>query len=158
MNGEPGQAGIDAGEVLHAAVRGAIGAMAMSGMRRFTVHMGLVNQPPPQAMMRQRARGVLRLVPRRRRPAFIELLHWGYGAAGGAGFGLLPDGIRRRRWAGPVYGLASWLAFELGLAPALGLAQAKRPDPVESAALAADHLLYGFVLSEMRPRPQEDQA
>lgn len=128
----------------------------MSGMRVFTVHAGLVKQPPPQAVMRQRAHGLLRMVRRRRRPAFIELVHWAYGAGGGVGFRLLPDAFRRRRWAGPVYGLGAWLAFEMGLAPALGLAQAKRPRPVESAALAADHLLYGFVLSEMRSRPQED--
>jgi hypothetical protein len=37
----------------------------------------------------------------------------------------------------------------------LGLTQAKRLRPAERSALAADHLLYGFVLSEMRRRPQE---
>ena len=48
-----------------------------------------------------------------------------------------------------------WLGFELGIA-ALGLSQAKRPRPLERAAFAADHLLYGLVLSEMRSRPRED--
>jgi hypothetical protein len=50
-----------------------------------------------------------------------------------------------------------WLGFEAGIAPALGLSQAKRPRPIERAAFAADHLLYGYVLSEMRRRPREAQ-
>jgi hypothetical protein len=159
---EPGaggdrEPGAGPAEIAHAGLRGAVAAMAMTGMRALTVSLGLVSQPPPQAILKQRARGVLRLVPRRRRRAAIELAHWSYGAAGGATFGLLPDGVRRRRWAGPVYGLAVWMGFEAGIAPALGLRQAKRPRPVERVALAADHLLYGLVLSEMRARPSEEE-
>jgi hypothetical protein len=142
-------------EVAHGGLRGAIGAMAMSGFRTFTVDLGLVKQTPPEAIAKQRAHGILRMVPRKRRRAAIEAMHVGYGAFGGAVFGLLPDGVRRAAWAGPVYGLVLWLGFELGIAPALGLSQAKRPRPVERAALAADHLLYGLVLSETRRRPQE---
>ncbi|MFL5819880.1 MAG: hypothetical protein ACJ76S_04270 [Solirubrobacteraceae bacterium] len=37
--------------------------------------------------------------------------------------------------------------FELGIAPALNLMQAKRLRPVDRLALAGDHLLYGVVLS-----------
>jgi hypothetical protein len=66
-------------------------------------------------------------------------------------FGMLPGAVRRRRWAGPVYGLVVWLGFELGIAPALGLSQAKRVRAVDRLALAADHLLYGLVRSGTRP-------
>jgi hypothetical protein len=142
-------------ELAHAALRGAIAAMAMTGMRAFTVHVGIVQETPPQAILRQRARGLLRKVPRKNRRAAVELMHWAYGAAGGAVFGALPDGIRRRAWAGPVYGLLVWLGFEAALAPVLGLKQAHQVRPVERLGLAADHLLYGFVLSETRRRPQE---
>jgi hypothetical protein len=141
-------------EVAHAAVRGAIAAMAMTGMRTFTVHLGIVEETPPQAIFRQRARGLIRSLPRKRRPAGVELAHWAYGAGGGALYGLLPDRLRLRAWAGPIYGLLIWLGFELGIAPALGLSQAKRPRPAERVALAADHLLYGLVLSETRRRPR----
>jgi hypothetical protein len=145
-----------AAEVLHAGLRGTVGAMAMSGLREFTVHVGLVDQTPPDAIVKQRTRGwLLRLVPRGSQRVVVELVHWGYGAVGGAVFGLVPDKLRRRPWAGPAFGLLSWLGFELGLAPLIGLKQAKRPRPVERVALAGDHLLYGLVLSEMRPRPQE---
>lgn len=143
-----------AGEVVHAAMRGAIGAIAMSGMRTVTTRFGLVRETPPKAIFRQRAPGLLGRIPRGRRQGVVEVFHWTYGAAGGAAFGLMPEEVRLRAWAGPAYGLFVWLGFELGIAPALGLSQARRPRPVERLALAADHLLYGFVLSETRRRPQ----
>jgi hypothetical protein len=142
-------------EILHAGLRGAIGALAMSGLRTFTVDLGLLKQTPPEAIAKQRARGVLRMVPRKKRRPAIEAMHVGYGAFGGVAFGVLPDEVRRAPWAGPAYGLLLWLGFELGIAPVLGLKQAKQPRPVEWGALAADHLLYGFLLSETRRRPQE---
>jgi hypothetical protein len=141
-------------EVALAGLRGAIAAMAMSGMRELTGDLGLVEQPPPPAIIKQKAASLLRRVPRRRRRSAIELAHWGYGAAGGVQFALLPESVRRQPWAGPVYGLVLWLGFEAVLAPALGLKQAGKPRPAERLALAADHLLYGLVLSEIRRRPQ----
>ncbi|MEA2273672.1 MAG: hypothetical protein QOI98_2380 [Solirubrobacteraceae bacterium] len=142
------------GELAHAGARGAIAAMAMTGMRVFTVEVGIVEQPPPQAIARQKARGLFRHVPRKYRRAAEELAHWGYGAGGGVGFALLPDFVRRRAWAGPVYGFVVWLGFEAGIAPVLGLSQAKKPRLAERVALMADHLLYGIVLSEFRRRPR----
>ena len=144
-----------AAEIAHASLRGAIAAAAMTGMRVFTVDVGLVDQTPPQAIAKQRAKGLLRRVPRGKRRAAIELAHWTYGAVGGAAYAVLPEEIRRQPWSGPAYGLLVWVGFELCLAPALGLKQAKKQRPVERAALAADHLLYGLVLSEIRARPQE---
>ncbi len=94
-------------------------------------------------------------MPRKRRRTAIELAHWSFGAGCGVVFGMLPDEIRRRPWVGPAYGLAVWLGFELGLAPALGLSHAKQPRPAERLGTALDHLLYGLVLSEFRARPQE---
>jgi hypothetical protein len=150
MNG-----GAPPGEVAHAGLRGAIAAMAMTGMRAFTVDMGLVEQTPPEAVVKKRARGLIRQVPRKRRRAAIEVLHWGYGAVGGAAFRTLPDGIRLKRWAGPTYGFLFWLGFELGIAPLLGLSQATKLRAAERAALATDHLLYGLILTETRPQPRE---
>jgi hypothetical protein len=144
-------------EVAHAGVRGAIASMAMTGMRELMRSLGLLEEEPPRAIFRQKARALLRPVPRDQRRAVVELAHWGYGAGGGVAFALLPDALRRQPWAGPAYGLALWAGFEALLAPAMGLAQATQSRPVERAALAADHLLYGLVLSEMRRRPQEAQ-
>jgi hypothetical protein len=141
------------GEMLHGAARGAVGAMAMTGMRVLTTELGLVEQTPPLAVGRQRARGaraLLRRAPRKQRRGLIEAAHWAFGAGGGAAFGALPGAIRRRPWAGPVYGLVVWLGFEMGIAPVLGLSQAKRVRLVDRLALAGDHLLYGLVLSGSR--------
>jgi hypothetical protein len=142
-------------DTLEAGARGAVGAMAMTGMRVLAVELGIVDQTPPQAMARQRAHGLLRRVPRRRRRAAIEVAHWGYGALGGAAFGLLPDELRRRAWAGPAYGLVLWLGFELGLSPLLGLRRTQRVPVAERVALAADHALYGLVLSAFRRHSPE---
>jgi hypothetical protein len=145
------------GDVLSGAARGTVGAMAMTGMRVMTTELGLLEQTPPQALARQRARGLralLRRAPREQRRGLIEAAHWAFGAGGGAAFGALPREIRRHRWAGPVYGLVVWLGFELGIAPLLGLSQAKRVRLIDRLALAADHLLYGLVLSATRPAPR----
>jgi hypothetical protein len=156
-SGEPGSGADERlSEVAHAGARGVVGAMAMTGVRVFTRDLGIVKQTPPEAIAKQRAHGLLRRVPRKRRRATVEFAHWGYGAVGGAMFGLLPESLRRRAWAGPVYGLLAWLGFELALAPVLGLKQAKRlGGAVERAALAGDHLLYGLVLAEGRRQPQK---
>ena len=143
-----------AGDVLSGAACGAVGAMAMTGMRVLTTELGLVEQTPPQALAQQPARGVralLRRAPRKRRRGLTEAAHWAFGAGGGAAFGALPRELRQRPWAGPAYGLVVWLAFELGIAPVLGLSQASRVRLVDRLALAADHLLYGLVLTATRP-------
>jgi hypothetical protein len=128
--------------------------MAMTGMRTLTVDLGIVEETPPRAILRQRAPGLLRRIPCSRRRAAIELAHWVFGAVGGATFAAIPEGIRLRTWTGPAYGLALWAGFEAGIAPGLGLAQARQPRTIERLGLAADHLLYGFVLSELRRRPR----
>jgi len=68
-----------AGEIAHGSLRGAIAAAAMTGMRVLTVELGLVGETPPRAIARQRARGLMKRVPRRRRRAALELSHWAYG-------------------------------------------------------------------------------
>jgi uncharacterized membrane protein YagU involved in acid resistance len=143
------------GRIAHAALRGAIAAMAMTGMRAFTISLGIVEESPPQAIIRQRAKLLIRRVSRKRRRATVELVHWSYGAIGGAAFAILPKTARRRAWAGPVYGLFTWAGFEAVIAPTLGLTQARKLRMAERVALAADHLLYGLVLSEIRQQPRE---
>jgi len=158
MNREPvqqnGGLGSRLGDVVSGAVCGAVGAMAMTGMRVITTELGLVEQTPPQAVSRQRARGLRTLVrraPLKQRRGLVETAHWAFGASGGAAFGALPRELRHHFWTGPTYGLVVWLGFELGIAPVLGLSQAKQVRAVDRLALAADHLLYGLVLTATRP-------
>jgi hypothetical protein len=137
------------------AARGAIGAMAMTGMRTFTADAGLIRETPPQSIAkRRRPTGVLSYVPKSRRRAFVEVMHWTVGVTGGAIFGLMPDELRRAPWFGPVYGAGILLSYDFGIAPLLGLKQSRRPKATEQAALIADHLLYGLILSGGERAPE----
>jgi hypothetical protein len=56
--------------------------------------------------------------------------------------------------AAMAYGVAVWLAFELGLAPLLGLQHARTQRPVSRAVLALDHILYGLIVADrLAPEP-----
>lgn len=131
-------------EVAHAAMRGAIASMAMTGMRVVSVSLGLVDQAPPQQLAGESS-GLRR--------AAVEVAHWGFGAAAAAAFGALPSSWRQRPWTGPMYGLLIWGGFE-ATAPLLGLPHAEAPHVKQRLALAADHALYGFILDETRRAPQ----
>lgn len=127
--------------------------MAMSALRQVTTGLGLVQQTPPDAILKQRAFGPLIRLPRvayfvaRRQRALVEIAHWGYGAQGGAAFALLPESVLQSKWAGTGYGIGTWLVFELSIAPVLGLDQAKRIRLVERLMFAGDHVLYGVILA-----------
>jgi hypothetical protein len=131
-------------QMAHAAMRGAIASMAMTGMRVVTVSLGLVDQAPPQQIAGEQS-GLRR--------AAVEVAHWTFGAAAGAVFGALPQAWRDRAWTGPVYGLTIWTGFE-ATAPLLGLPHADNGGIVQRLAIAADHALYGFILDETRRAAQ----
>jgi len=135
------------GEVGHAVARGVVAAMAMSGLRRLTTGLGLIQEEPPEQIAREGVPGLLERVPPDLRAEVIELAHWTYGGVGGAAFGALPTAVRRQSWAGPAYGLATWLFFEVAVAPLLGLRRTRESRPFERAAIAADHVLYGLVVA-----------
>jgi uncharacterized membrane protein YagU involved in acid resistance len=141
--------------VVHATFRGIVGAMAMTGIRVFALHAGVIREEPPSRLTRKQAHGLLKRVPRKRRRMLVELVHWAMGGAFGIAFALLPDGIRRERWSGPVYGLLVWLGFDAGVAPVLGLTERDWPKGRERLVFAIDHVLFGLVLSEQRSRPRE---
>ncbi|MGI9111707.1 MAG: hypothetical protein ACR2GT_05870 [Gaiellaceae bacterium] len=124
-----------------------IAAMAMSGLRKVTTGLGLVEQIPPERVALEGVPALARWIPPERRDVVVELSHWGYGGVGGAAFGLLPGLVRRREWAGPLYGVAVWLGYELAVAPILGLHRQNEPSLTERAALVADHVLYGAVVA-----------
>jgi len=136
--------------LVRAAARGLTGAMMMSALRQVTVHLGLLKEAPPETMVRSATPETLDRPGDGRRTALTELLHWAYGAGGGAAFRLLPDRLRAVRGAGAAYGLALWLGYELVLAPALG---EKHPTGkvVGRAMVGLDHLLYGAVVAERFP-------
>jgi hypothetical protein len=141
--------------MIHAAFRGIVAAMAMTWVRTLAQHLGVVREDPPARVARKQAKGLLRSVPRRRRGAVVEGIHWGMGAAFGLVFGMLPDSIRVKPWSGPLYGFLVWVGFDTVAAPALGLKQRRWPHGQERTVFMIDHLLFGLILSELRARPRE---
>ena len=135
------------------AMRGVIGALAMSGLRVFARDLGLIEKTPPEELADKPAEGLMAKVPADKRKAAVGAIHCAVGASGGVGYGILPDLVRRWGWSGPAYGLLVWVVYEEGVAPALGLTHARSVPPAERATVVADHLLYGYILSETRKRP-----
>jgi hypothetical protein len=142
-------------EIIHAKLRGVIGAMAMTGMRVFALHAGLIREDPPSRLTRKQARGVLKRVPRKRRRVVVEFVHWAVGGVFGIVYGLLPERFRQHAWSGPLYGVLVWMGFDAFVAPALGLTERDWPKGRERTVFVADHIVYGFVLDELRARPRE---
>jgi uncharacterized membrane protein YagU involved in acid resistance len=141
------------GALAHGVARGAVAAMAMTGVRRITTGLGLVDQPPPERIAREGFPHLLALVSREHQDEAIELAHWTYGAVAGGVYSLLPETLRRRRWSGPAYGLAIWALFEAGVVPLVfRMHSARNRRLVERLSIAADHVLYGIVVGA---RPQE---
>ncbi|GAA4103242.1 hypothetical protein [Actinomadura miaoliensis] len=136
------------------AARGLVAAMAMTGIRTVTAAVGSYEKSPPEAIFEKHAPGRIRRLPRRQREAVTELAHWAYGTGGGVMFGLLPRRVRLHRAAGPVYGLSIWLAFELGIAPLLGVRHTRSRPALWRAVVAVDHILYGIVVAGwLAPEP-----
>lgn len=141
--------------VLRAGARGLVAAMAMTGVRRVTANTRLVQQSPPVAIVDQRAPRPVQKMRPEHRAVLTELAHWTYGAAGGSVFGLLPARVRAHPAAGPLYGLAVWLGFELGVAPLLGVSHVWRAPTLGRLMMALDHLLYGvMVAGRLAPEPE----
>jgi hypothetical protein len=130
-------------------LRGVVAAMAMTGLRSLTKGLGIVRLTPPEELGRHGAGAhLLRHATPERRGAALELAHWAYGGLGAAAYSFAPPRAHRSKTAGAAYGLALWALFEAVIAPVAG---ADRERPVsERIALAADHALYGFMLTSGR--------
>jgi len=137
------------GTTLAAGTRGIVASMAMTGMRRMTKGLGLVREAPPDEIADEGAvvSRLIRFIPVENRGEAIEFAHWVFGGAAGAVFGALIEPKVRSRWAGPIYGLAIWALFETGAVPLLGLEETKERSVPQRLAIAADHLLYGAILT-----------
>jgi hypothetical protein len=128
--------------------------MAMTGSRAVTANLAPEESMPPEAIVEKHApQPVLRLTEPQRE-ALTELFHWAYGAGGGVAFGMLPARVRGYPGTGVAYGLLIWLAFELGIAPLLGIDRPKRRPVLWRVAVALDHVLYGLVVAgRLAPEP-----
>ncbi|CAM5646166.1 hypothetical protein [Streptomyces aurantiogriseus] len=140
--------------LLRAGARGLVAAMAMTGIRTVTTTLAPQQKSPPEAIVERFAPTAVLRSREHRREAVTELLHWTYGATGGAVFGLLPARLRGMPMTGPAYGLLVWLGFELAVAPALGVQRAEQRRALWRVVVALDHMLYGVVVAgRLAPEP-----
>jgi hypothetical protein len=147
---------VDGRGVLTGAARGVVGALTMTGLRTLGSQVRLLDTgTPPESVAEEGLPQLVRPFPARWRPAVVDLMHLGYGAAGGAAFSLLPRRWRRRWYSGPVFGLVLWLGYITGIAPVLGLRIERRRDLREWAVLAVDHVLYGLVVARLGGRDDQ---
>jgi hypothetical protein len=141
---------MDGTRIVLGGLRGLVGAMSMTGARTLASEIGLLTKgTPPERVVSEGMRPALRPVPEKLQPAVIDVLHLGYGSAGGAVFGMLPRRWRRNRFAGPLFGIALWFGYFTAIAPLLGLHLERHRPLREWAVLATDHVLYGLVVSRL---------
>lgn len=100
--------------------------------------------PPPRKITLNllHCLGLARVLDRKQKSRLVGLSHFGYGAAAGALYGLMP-----RRLPGPLYGLAVWAVSYLGAMPALSLYRPATRDPASrNKLMIASHLVWGTFL------------
>ncbi|GIH73708.1 hypothetical protein Plo01_01370 [Planobispora longispora] len=117
---------------------------------------GLMRDQPPKRITRAFLPGN-RHRPKPGEGVLGALAHAGFGAAGGALFGLLARGHRPPVPAGVGYALAIWLASYQGWVPALGiLPPISRDRPGRVAVMGAGHVVYGAALAAAMSRLNRD--
>jgi uncharacterized membrane protein YagU involved in acid resistance len=123
----------------------------MSSLMVGAKRAGFVGEMPPEkitAAMLQRA-GIDRSGDQQ--DALAAVLHFGFGAAAGAAFGVIaPKPLVVRVPAGMAYGAAIWGVSYMGWVPALGIMPpADRDRRDRQAVMLAAHLVYGTALAVM---------
>jgi uncharacterized membrane protein YagU involved in acid resistance len=134
--------------VLRGAAAGTLATGAMSMVMLGAKRVGLMGGMPPEkitAKLLNRA-GVRRSAAQQ--DALATVLHFGFGAAAGAGFGVVaPRRVTIRVPAGMAYGAAIWGVSYLGWVPALGIMAPAQRDRVDrQATMLAGHLVFGATL------------
>ncbi|MCU1474096.1 DUF6789 family protein [Amnibacterium sp.] len=129
------------------AVAGTVATAAMSAVLAVAARRGLLQEPPPRAIVRTALPGLSREAVN----ATAVVAHLGYGAAAGA--------LHRAVLGGPgpaasvLYALALWAGSYQGWVPLLGaLPPAHLDDRRRQASMIAAHVVYGLVLGAVTAR------
>ena len=141
-----------ASALIDGATGGAIATVAMSAVMIAGDRTGLMGEQPPTTITRfaLREAGVDR--PSAAASLIAPFTHLGFGALGGAVFGLLrrlvpgvPGGL-----LGVSFGLAVWAVSYKGWIPALGILPPPGDDrPGRPVVMVAAHVVYGLVLGRL---------
>src|SRR3954468_21555471 len=136
----------EARDVVAGAAAGMVATVAMSAAPALAARAGLLQEPPPRAIVRRLLPG---LSPEAG-DAGALLAHLGYGTAGGV--------VHRGLLGGPgpaasaLYGVALWAGGYEGWVPLIGaLPPAHLDDRRRQASMAVAHVVYGAVLGALAP-------
>jgi hypothetical protein len=134
--------------LLRGAIAGTLATGAMSTLMLGTKRLGLVGGMPPEKI-------TAKLLDRggighsgTEQDVLATVLHFGFGAAAGAAFGVVaPRPMIARVPMGMAYGAAIWAVSYMGWVPALGIMpRADRDRRDRQAVMLAAHIVYGSVL------------
>jgi hypothetical protein len=129
------------------AVAGVVATVAMSGVLAVAAKRGLLQEPPPRAIVRTALPGLSREAV----DATAVVAHLGYGAAAGAAHRALLRGPGPA--ASVLYGLALWAGSYQVWVPLLGaLPPAHLDDRRRQGSMIAAHVVYGGVLGLLAAR------
>jgi len=129
---------------------GAVAGLAATGVMSLVMllarRVGVLGEPPPRRLTR---RLLSPLGPPQGRALDVaaSLAHFGYGAAIGSLFALLPARLRTSS-GGALFGLGVWAVNYAGFLPKAGLMpRPSRDRPGRPSAMIAAHLVYGVALA-----------
>ena len=140
--------------LVRGAAAGTVGTAAMSVLMLGARRAGLLGAQPPEAIVRAGARALTGREPSGRAARLAAVgAHVGFGATGGAAYGLLPPLPGPAVVRGGAAGLLVWALSYEGWVPVLGaLPPAHRDRDDRVAVMVAAHLVYGAVLGVLDAR------
>jgi NAD(P)-dependent dehydrogenase (short-subunit alcohol dehydrogenase family) len=138
--------------LLTGALAGLAATGVMSGVMLAAKRLGALGEPPPRRLTR-RLLSTLGAPPRGRALDLLgTLAHFGYGAALGSSFALLP--VPAKTFAsGTLFGLGVWAVNYAGWLPQVGLMpRPERDRPGRPSSMIAAHLAFGAALAAFERR------
>ena len=131
------------------ALAGLIATLAMSAVMLVADRLGLMAEHPPERIVERGSKATGTPTSEGQQNALASAAHLAFGAAGGAGFGLLAQLVRPAipgAFALP-WALAIWAGSYFGWIPALGiLPPPTRDSPGRASTMLVAHLVYGLSL------------
>jgi len=125
----------------------------MSAVMVVAKQAGLLGQQPPERIAEAGLDAANVARSEGAQDALATVLHFGFGAVGGAGYRIVRRIVPKpRSWLVPgvAYGLAIWLVSYKGWIPRLGiLPPPARDRPGRPTVMIAAHVVYGVVLGRL---------
>jgi putative membrane protein len=139
--------------ILKGAAAGLIGGLAGAGAKMLTEKLfppRVLGQTPPPVVLAEQVAG--HTLPPTQQQAAMHSIHWGFGAAAGAVYGVLVEyEPSLGAWKGAAFGLALNKLTHESILPGMGLAAAKEDQPTqERISEWVTHAVYGIFTETVR--------